>query len=200
MIHHLADVQSENIGANTKIWQFCVILPGAKIGADCNICAHCFIENDVIIGERVTIKSGVQIWDGARIEDGVFIGPNVSFCNDKYPKSKNKNAKFQPIVIKKGASVGAGAVILPGVTIGENALIAAGSVVLENVPANAIYKNTLKSTIAGGGGTLLNLAHLTLAKSTNSRLNFTQINALKSVIYPQNSREFRKISPLKIAI
>ncbi len=138
-IHPTSDVQSADIGAGTSIWQFCVVLAGAKIGADCNICSHCFIENDVIIGDRVTIKCGVALWDGVRVEDGVFIGPNVTFCNDKYPRSKNKQFKCESVIIKKGASVGAAAVILPGVTIGENALIAAGSVVTRDVPPNSIF-------------------------------------------------------------
>ncbi|MCM1297014.1 MAG: N-acetyltransferase [Muribaculaceae bacterium] len=133
MIHPLSDVQSKNIGENTNIWQFCVVLPNAEIGKNCNICSHCFIENDVIIGNNVTVKCGVQLWDGMRVEDDVFIGPNVTFCNDKYPKSKNKNFKLEPVIIKRGASIGANATILPGVTIGENALIAAGSVVTKDI-------------------------------------------------------------------
>lgn len=136
MIHPLSDVQTKNIGENTNIWQFCVVLPGAQIGAGCNICSHCFIENDVIIGNNVTVKCGVQLWDGMRIEDDVFIGPNVTFCNDKYPKSKNKNFKLEPVIIKKGASIGANATILPEVTIGENALIGAGAIVTKNVDRN----------------------------------------------------------------
>ena len=139
MIHPLSDVQSENIGENTNIWQFCVVLKDAQIGSDCNICSHCFIENDVIIGNSVTIKCGVQIWDGMRIEDNVFVGPNVTFCNDRYPISRNKNWKLEPVIIKKGASIGANATILPGVTIGENAMIAAGAVVVKDVPANVVY-------------------------------------------------------------
>lgn len=137
MIHPLSDVQSKNIGENTNIWQFCVVLPNAKIGENCNICSHCFIENDVEIGNNVTIKCGVQIWDGMRIEDDVFIGPNVTFCNDRYPKSRNKNWKLEAVTIKKGASIGANATILPGVTIGENALIGAGAVVTKNVMQNS---------------------------------------------------------------
>lgn len=136
MIHPLSDVQSKNIGENTNIWQYCVVLSNAQIGSNCNICSHCFIENDVIIGDNVTIKCGVQLWNGVRIEDNVFIGPNVSFCNDKYPKSKNKNFKLESVIIKKGASIGANVTLLPGVTIGENALIAAGSVVSKDIPAN----------------------------------------------------------------
>ncbi|NMB64867.1 MAG: N-acetyltransferase [Spirochaetes bacterium] len=117
MIHPTADVQTENIGNRTQIWQYVVILPGAKIGKNCNINAHCFIENDVIIGDNVTVKCGVYLWDGLVIEDNVFIGPNVSFTNDKYPRSKKYPERFDKIIIKKGASIGAGAVILGGITI-----------------------------------------------------------------------------------
>ena len=133
MIHPLYDVQTKDIGLDTSIWQFCVVLAGASIGACCNICSHCFIEDDVIIGDRVTIKSGVQLWNGVRLEDDVFIGPNVTFCNDKYPKSKNKQFQCKPIVIKMGASIGANATLLPGITIGRYAVIGAGSVVTKDV-------------------------------------------------------------------
>lgn len=133
MINPLSDVQSKNIGKDTNIWQYCVILPEAKIGKNCNICSHCFIENEVSVGNNVTIKCGVQLWDGIMIEDDVFIGPNVTFCNDKYPKSKNKNWKKENILIKKGASIGANATILPGVIIGENAMVGAASVVTKDV-------------------------------------------------------------------
>ncbi len=140
MIHPLSDVQTENVGAGTNIWQFCVVLPGAQIGENCNICSHCFIENDVVVGNNVTIKCGVQIWDRVRIEDDVFIGPNVTFCNDRYPKSRRlpgsregADFKIEPVVVKKGAAIGANATILPGVTIGEGALIAAGAVVVKDV-------------------------------------------------------------------
>lgn len=140
MIHPLSDVQSVNIGKNTNIWQFCVVLKGAAIGSNCNICSHCFIENDVKIGNNVTVKNGVSLYDGIVIEDDVFIGPNAVFCNDKYPKSKNKNFKLEPILIKKGASIGANATILPGVTVGEGALVGAGSVVTKDVEKNSVYK------------------------------------------------------------
>ena len=136
MIHPLSDVQSKNIGKGTNIWQFCVVLPNAKIGNFCNICSHCFIENDVVIGDNVTVKNGVSLYDGIRIEDDVFIGPNVTFCNDKYPKSKNKDFKLEPVIVKKGASIGANATILPGVTIGENALIGAGAIITKDVCKN----------------------------------------------------------------
>lgn len=136
MIHPLSDVQSKNIGENTNIWQYCVILKEAKIGSGCNICSHCFIENDVVIGNNVTIKNGVSLYDGITVEDNVFIGPNAAFCNDKYPKSKNKDFKLEGILIKKGASIGANATILPGVIIGENAIIGAGAIITKNVGAN----------------------------------------------------------------
>lgn len=140
MIHQLSDVQSKNIGENTNIWQFCVVLEGAKIGSGCNICSHCFIENNVNIGNNVTIKNGVCLYDGLTIEDNVFIGAGAVFCNDKYPKSKNKDFKLEPVLIKKGASIGANATILPGITIGENALIAAGAIVTKDVPDNQVVK------------------------------------------------------------
>lgn len=136
MIHPLSDVQSKNIGDNTKIWQYCVVLPNAVIGDNCNICSHCFIENDVKIGNNVTVKCGVQLWDGMEIEDDVFIGPNVTFCNDRYPKSGNKNFKLEKVIIKKGASIGANATILPGVTIGENAMIGAHSIITQSIDSN----------------------------------------------------------------
>ena len=136
-IHATADVQSTAIGADTRIWQFTVVLSDARIGANVNICSHCFIENDVVIGNRVTIKCGVQIWDGLRIEDDVHIGPNVTFTNDLYPRSKHEFVLLQTNV-KKGATVGANATILPGITIGENAMVGAGSVVTKDVPPNVL--------------------------------------------------------------
>lgn len=137
-IHALADVQSTAIGEGTRIWQFVVVLNGAKIGKDSNICSHCFIENDVVIGDRVTVKSGVQLWDGLRVDDDVFIGPNASFANDRFPRSKKTPEKFLRTVLETGASIGAGATVLPGVTIGSNAMVAAGAVVTRSVPPNAI--------------------------------------------------------------
>lgn len=136
MIHPLSDVKSNKIGENTNVWQFCVVLPEAEIGDNCNICSHCFIENEVKIGNNVTLKNGVFLYDGITVEDDVFIGPNATFCNDRYPKSKNKDFKLEPILIKKGASIGANATILPGVTIGENALIGAGAIVTKNIGDN----------------------------------------------------------------
>ena len=138
-IHRLADVQSSRIGNNTYIWQFCVVLKGAVIGDDCNINCQVFIENDVVIGNKVTIKPGVQIWDGITIEDEVFIGPNVTFTNDLMPRSKQYPDSFLRTIVKKRASIGANATILPGITIGENAMIGAGSVVLKDVPPNTVW-------------------------------------------------------------
>jgi len=138
MIHPLADVQSKNIGEGTTVWQFAIILSGAVIGGNCNINCHTFIENDVKIGNKVTIKSGVFVWDGIEIEDNVFVGPNATFVNDKYPRSKVYPETFQRTRICKAASIGANATILGGVTIGEHALVGAGSVVTKDVPPYAL--------------------------------------------------------------
>lgn len=137
-IHPQSDVQSSQIGPNTRIWQYCVVLPGAVIGRNCNLCAHVLVENDVTIGDGVTIKSGVQLWDGLEVEDDVFIGPNVTFSNDPFPRSLQRPREYSRTVVRKGASIGANATILPGVTIGEHAMVAAGAVVTRNVPAYGI--------------------------------------------------------------
>lgn len=137
-IHSLSDVKSTSIGKGTNIWQFVVVLQGAVIGENCNICANTLIENDVVIGNNVTVKSGVYIWDGVELEDNVFIGPCVTFTNDKIPRSKIYPDKFLKIKVQKGASIGANATILPGVTIGEMAMVGAGSVVTKDVPAYAV--------------------------------------------------------------
>jgi UDP-2-acetamido-3-amino-2,3-dideoxy-glucuronate N-acetyltransferase len=141
-IHHLADVMSEQIGESTNIWQFVVVLANAKVGSNCNICSHCFIENDVIVGDYVTIKNGVYLWDGITVEDYVFIGPNVTFTNDHYPRSKQYPEGFQKTYIKKGASIGANATIIGGITIGDYSIIGAGSVVTKDVASHAlVYGN-----------------------------------------------------------
>ena len=133
-IHPLSDVQSARIGAGTRIWQYVVVLPEARIGSDCNICSHCLVENDVILGDRVTVKSGVQLWDGLRIADDVFIGPNVTFTNDNQPVSGNSSFEKLFTVVESGASIGAGAVILPGLRIGAGAFVGAGAVVTKDIP------------------------------------------------------------------
>jgi acetyltransferase-like isoleucine patch superfamily enzyme len=132
-VHPLADVQSDEIGAGTRVWQFAVVLDGARIGRDCNICAHSFIESGVTVGDRVTVKSGVYLWDGITVEDDVFIGPQATFTNDRNPRSRVRKP-FETTLIKAGASIGAGAVILPGLTIGRGAMIGAGAVVTKSVP------------------------------------------------------------------
>ena len=135
--HPAALVESTSIGDRTRIWAFAHILPGARIGEDCNICDHTFIENDVVLGDRVTVKCGVQLWDGLRAADDVFIGPNATFCNDRYPRSGQRPDTYEETRINRGASIGANATIGPGVTIGERAMVGAGAVVTRNVPPYA---------------------------------------------------------------
>jgi len=135
--HGIVDTGAE-IGDGTRIWAFAHILPGARIGSDCNVCDHVFVENDVVIGNRVTIKSGVQLWDGIRIEDDVFVGPNATFTNDPFPRSKQHLQHYVITRICKGASIGANATILPGIVVGRNAMVGAGAVVTQNVPPNAV--------------------------------------------------------------
>jgi acetyltransferase-like isoleucine patch superfamily enzyme len=138
MIHKLADVSTKNIGKNTYIWQYTIILENAIIGENCNINCHVFIENDVIIGDNVTVKSGVYLWDGLSIKNNVFIGPNVTFTNDPKPKSKQYPNSFQKTEINAYASIGGGATILGGITIGSYSMIGAGSVVTKDVPSRSL--------------------------------------------------------------
>ena len=137
-IHPLADVQSASIGDDTRVWQFAVILKGARVGSWCNICAHTFVEDNVVIGDNVTLKCGVYLWDGIRIGNDVFVGPNATFCNDKHPRAGVHDGRrtLLQTVIGDGVSIGSGAVILPGITIGENAVIGAGAVVTKDVAPN----------------------------------------------------------------
>ncbi len=136
--HPQALVESEAVGDGSRIWAFVHVLPGAVIGSNCNICDHVFIENDVRIGDRVTVKCGVQLWDGTRVEDGVFIGPNVTFTNDPMPRSGCHLPEYPETIIRKGASIGANATLLPGITIGQHAMVGAGSVVTRSVPPYAV--------------------------------------------------------------
>ena len=137
-VHPNAICESSNVGARTRIWAFAHVLAGARIGTDCNICDHVFIENDVVIGDRVTIKSGVQVWDGVCLENDVFIGPNATFTNDRFPRSKHPPHRFTPTLVCEHASIGANATILPGITIGRDAMVGAGAVVTRSVPPAAI--------------------------------------------------------------
>ena len=138
-IHATADVQATEVGENTRVWQYSVILPGARIGSDCNINAHCFIENDVRVGDRVTVKCGVQLWDGLEVGDDVFIGPNVTFSNDKYPVSLQQPEHFERTIIKSNASIGGNSTILCGLTIGEGAMVGAGSLVTRDIPPGELW-------------------------------------------------------------
>jgi acetyltransferase-like isoleucine patch superfamily enzyme/dTDP-4-dehydrorhamnose 3,5-epimerase-like enzyme len=137
-IHPQALCESSAIGAGTRVWAFAHVLPGARIGADCNICDGVFIENDVVVGDRVTVKCGVQLWDGIEVEDDVFIGPNATFSNDKFPRSRQPPPSFSRTLLRRGASIGANATILPGLEIGAGAMVGAGAVVTRAVPPNAI--------------------------------------------------------------
>lgn len=145
MIHPTADVQTEKIGKETRIWQYCVVLPEARIGEGCNINAHCFVENDVVVGNNVTVKSGVQLWDGIVIDDNVFVGPNVTFANDRFPRSKQYPDSFLRTTICAGASIGANSTLVGGITIGKYSMIGAGSVVTKDVlPFSLVYGNPAK--------------------------------------------------------
>ncbi|MGI2156616.1 acyltransferase [Shewanella baltica] len=132
-IHQLADVSSEHIGNGTQIWQFAVVLKGAVVGQNCNICAHTLIEHDVVVGDRVTVKSGVFLWAGTNIGNDVFIGPNATFTNDVFPRSKQYPTEFIGVVVEDGASIGANATLLPGIRIGRGAMVGAGAVVTKDV-------------------------------------------------------------------
>lgn len=137
-IHPLADVKSTTIGAGTRVWQFAVIVNGARIGRNCNICAHTFVEGGVIVGDDVTLKCGVYLWDGIELHDQVFVGPNATFTNDPFPRSRQHPEAYARTVVQRGASIGANATLLPGITIGEGAMIGAGAVVIADVPARAV--------------------------------------------------------------
>jgi acetyltransferase-like isoleucine patch superfamily enzyme len=153
--HACALVETELIGPGTRIWAFAHVMAGAQIGADCNICDHTYIEGDVVVGDRVTIKSGVYLWDGLRVGDDVFIGPQATFTNDPFPRSR-EGFECVATVLERGASIGAGAVLLPGVRVGEQAMVGAGAVVTSDVPAYAVVVGnparvlrTLEPVVAG---------------------------------------------------
>jgi UDP-2-acetamido-3-amino-2,3-dideoxy-glucuronate N-acetyltransferase len=200
-IHPLADVQSPHIGEGTRIWQFCVVLPSAQIGVGCNLCSHVFVENDVIIGDEVTVKNGVQLWDGLRVEDRVFIGPNVTFTNDRFPRSKLYPDKFPQTIIRQGASIGANSTILPGLVIGRGAMVAAGSVVTRNVPANAIVKGN-PARITGFMDTknqpLALLAPGTVPTVGINEVSFVPLNSFTDIRGGLLAAEFSRHIPFKV--
>jgi acetyltransferase-like isoleucine patch superfamily enzyme len=132
-IHPTALVASRQIGEGTRIWAFVNILAGARIGRDCNICDRCFIENDVVLGDRVTVKCGISIYDGVVLEDDVFVGPDVTFSNDLRPRSRQHLSDHPRTLVQTGASLGAGAILLPGITIGRFAMVGAGALVTRDV-------------------------------------------------------------------
>jgi acetyltransferase-like isoleucine patch superfamily enzyme len=140
--HPLSLVESESIGDGTRIWAWAHVMKGARIGADCNIGEHCFIESGVVLGDRVTVKNGVAVWEGVTAEDDVFLGPNAVLTNDLRPRSKVYHAKVEPIVLREGSTIGANATVVCGVTIGRWAMVGAGSVVTRDVPDHAlVYGN-----------------------------------------------------------
>lgn len=151
-VHEKGLCESTRVGEGTRIWAFAHVLPGATIGAGCNICDGVFIENDVTVGDNVTVKCGVQLWDGVTLENNVFVGPNATFTNDIRPRSKVYPDQFLRTVVEEGASIGANATILPGVRIGRNAMIGAGAVVTRSVPPNAIVVGN-PAKIIGYAGT-----------------------------------------------
>lgn len=137
-IHPAALCETDTIGEGTRIWAFAHLLPGSRVGRNCNICDGVFIEGGVVIGDRVTVKCGVQLWDGVTLGDDVFVGPNATFTNDLFPRSRQHPAEYVKTVVENGASIGANATILAGVRIGRGAMIGAGAVVTRSVPPNAI--------------------------------------------------------------
>ena len=141
-VHPAALVEATEIGADTTIWAFVHLVPGVRVGRGCNICDHCFAESGVILGDNVTLKCGIYLWQGTTLEDDVFVGPNVVFTNDVHPRSKNKNYVLHPVIVRKGASLGANSTILAGTTVGRYALVGIGAVVTRDVPDYAlVYGN-----------------------------------------------------------
>lgn len=196
--HPNAIVESKAIGSGSRLWAFVHVLPGAVVGADCNICDHVFIEDDVIIGDRVTVKCGVQLWNGLRLEDDVFVGPNATFTNDPFPRSKVYPSHFQQTRICRGASIGANATILPGLTIGPGAMVGAGAVVTRDVPRGAIVQGN-PARIAGYVDTLQSLVERSSANvSSNSsvrelRARGARILQLPKVVDLRGSLSFAEI-------
>jgi UDP-2-acetamido-3-amino-2,3-dideoxy-glucuronate N-acetyltransferase len=177
-VHPQGICESDSVGAGTNVWAFAHVLPGAVIGDNCNICDHVFIENDVVVGDRVTIKCGVQLWDGLRVGNDVFIGPNATFTNDPFPKSKQRPAEFAQTTLEEGCSIGANATILPGISIGRNAMVGAGAVVTRSVPPNAIVHGN-PARIQGYVSQIPKPAHvLSRAKHEDSPVAVSQVQGV----------------------
>jgi UDP-2-acetamido-3-amino-2,3-dideoxy-glucuronate N-acetyltransferase len=200
-VHPNGLCESRDVGEGTRVWAFAHVLPKAVIGRDCNICDHVFIENDVVMGDRVTVKCGVQIWDGLRIGDDVFIGPNATFTNDIFPRSKKYPEKFGQTVICAGASIGANATILPGITIGRNAMIGAGTVVTRSVPDNAIVVGNpgrVTAYVDAGHGKEAARAPAEAAGASPTRVPAVTLHRLKTVTDARGSLtvgEFEQSAP-----
>ncbi len=178
-VHPQGLCESPNVGSGTRVWAFAHVLPRAVIGADCNICDHVFVENDVVIGDRVTVKCGVQLWDGVRLEDDVFVGPNATFTNDPMPRSKVYPADFSKTIIRRGASIGANATILPGLTVGEGALVAAGSVVTRDVPARVLVRGSPARPVSFLDAVLVEMAACVAADGPHEPLAGVRLHRLR---------------------
>lgn len=137
-VHPQGLCETDAVGGGTRIWAFAHVLPGAQVGEDCNVCDGVFIEGGVTVGDRVTIKPGVQLWTGVTLEDDVFVGPNATFTNDPFPRSRQWLDEYPRTVVRRGASIGANATILPGLEIGIGAMVGAGAVVTRSVPPHAV--------------------------------------------------------------
>lgn len=185
VVHPAAIVESRRIGARTRVWAFAHILPGAVVGEDVNICDGVFVENDVVIGNRVTVKCGVQVWDGVTLEDDVFVGPNVTFTNDPFPRSRRVPAAFARTVVRRGASIGANATILPGLTIGSAAMVGAGAVVTKDVPPNAIVMGN-PATIRGYVGAAGGIASLRSSRTIPETQDLS-VSGTRAIVLPQFS-------------
>lgn len=166
-VHPAGICESTRVGEGTKVWAFAHVLPGARIGRDCNICDHVFLENDVVIGDSVTIKSGVQLWDGVRLGDRVFVGPNVTFTNDRFPRSKQRPPAFTETIVDDDASIGANATILPGIRIGPGAMIGAGAVIVSDVPARSVVVGNPARIVGYAGADEFENSSLSLSPMEN---------------------------------
>lgn len=179
-VHPQGICESTRIGARTRVWAFAHVLPGAVVGEDVNINDHVFVENDVVIGDRVTLKSGVQVWDGISLGADVFVGPNATFTNDPFPRSKQYPESFSRTLVEDGASIGGGAVILPGVRIGRRAMIGAGAVVTKDVPPYAIVVGN-PARIVGYADTASGAAPLETRASANSASDVTSLRTVRDI-------------------